>query len=173
MPGRASRSPSQTAVEGAPTALAFGNVQATLLPRARYSVTAYALITDTTMKDPWSEVAALDITFGWGAVASPAVLRYLTFHLKRRYVSVRWSQPLPLGPREVMTHLSNHHLIAAGPEVAAELGRIQPGDLVTVEGDLVDLTVDGQTMRTSLTRTDVGNGACEVLYVERVRRQPR
>ena len=143
-----------------------------MTPRARYRLTAYALITDTTMRDAWSDVARLDVAFGWGPVATTPVLRRLSFHLKRRYVSVRWGASLPLGPQQVMTHLSNHHLIAANEAVASTLGRIQPGDLVTLEGDLVDLNVNGQTMRTSLSRADIGNGACEVLYVERVERRP-
>ena len=171
-PDRVSSAPEQTLVEGAPTTLTFGRTEAVLTPRARYRLTAYALITDDTMRDPWSDVAGLDVAFGWGPVASATVLRRLHFHLKRRYVSVRWGQALPLGPRQVMNHLANHHLIAADADVARTLGRIRPGDLVTLEGDLVDVSVDGQLMRTSLSRTDIGNGACEVLYVERVTRKP-
>ncbi|MEO1335444.1 MAG: hypothetical protein AAFV29_07355, partial [Myxococcota bacterium] len=124
-------------------------------------------ITDDTMRDPWSNVAGLDIAFGWGPVASPTVLRAMQFHLKRRYVSVRWNGAMPLGQHEVMHHLANHHLIAADADVAARLATIRPGDLVTLTGDLVDLKVRGQTMRTSLSRKDTGNGACEVMYVER------
>ena len=164
--------PEQTSVQGAPTALRFGDVEAILTARARYRIRAYALIVDASMRDAWSDVARLDVAFGWGPVATTPVLRGLNFHLKRRYVSVRWGTQLPLGPRQVMNHLSNHHLIAADTAVAEALAKVRPGDLVTLEGDLVDLQVRGQTMRTSLSRTDVGNGACEVLFVEHIERQP-
>ncbi len=171
-PGLVAADPEQTPVRGVPTALKFGDVEAILTARARYRIRAYALIVDASMHDAWSDVARLDVAFGWGPVAKTSVLRRLSFHLKRRYVSVRWGARLPLGPREVMNHLSNHHLIAADSEVAETLAKLRPGDLVTLEGDLVDLQVHGQTMRTSLSRTDVGNGACEVVFVEHVDRQP-
>ena len=167
-PSLVSKAPLQTPLEGAPIQLPFGDVTATLVPRARYALTAYALITDNTMFDPWADVAGLDITFGWGPVASPAILRHLSLHLRRRYVSVRWDAEMPLSSAVVMQHLSNHHLIAGDPDVAKTLGKIRPGDLVEMEGALVDLTVRGRRMRTSLTRDDTGNGACEVLFVERV-----
>ena len=166
-PGRTT-APIQTLTKGVPNALAFGSVQASLTPRARYRLTAYALITDNTMRDAWSAVSGLDIAFAWGRVAHPAVLRHLVFHLKRRYLSVYFRGSPPVGPKTIMNHLGNHHLVAADEEVAAALARIQPGDLVSLEGDLVDIVVAGQHLKTSLSRTDAGDGACEVLYVERV-----
>ncbi len=166
--GSAMSDPEQTLVQGAPNDLQFGSTRAILTPRARYRITAYALITDDSMRDPWSDVASHDITFGWGPVASPGILRGLKFHLKRRYVSVYWLREIPFGTREVMRHLANHHLIPAGPDIEEALSNIRRGDLVTLEGDLVDVQVGRHIMRTSLSRDDVGNNACEVMYVESV-----
>ena len=109
-PQRARQEPKQTRVRGARNQVAFGSIDAVLTPRARYQITAYALITDDTMRDDWSDVAALDVTFGWGPVAIPAVLKQLRFHLKRRYVSVRWDGRLPIDAHQVMNNLSNPSL---------------------------------------------------------------
>lgn len=167
-PGTAPNPPEQTAIEEPSFTRAWGETSARITPRARYRVDAVVLIKDTSMDDAWSDVAGLDVALGWGPMASGPLLSQLSFHLKRRYVSVRWGGDFPLGSRDVMQHLSNHHLIAASAEVATQLAKLRPGQHVTLDGRLVDLEVGGQTIRTSLTRDDIGNGACEVLLVESV-----
>jgi hypothetical protein len=54
--------------------------------------------------------------------------------------------------------------------MARQIGSIRVGDQIRMTGLLVDykVTKAGQdifTRRTSLTRDDTGNGACEILYV--------
>lgn len=144
----------------------------TVTPRARYHVEAIALITDTP-DDPWSHAAPVDVALGWGPMRAPALLGQLSFHLSRRYVSVRWSGDFPLSSKQVMQNLANHHLVPHDAEVEDEIRAIRAGDRVVLDGLLVDLSAPGQPpMRTSLTRDDIGNGACEVMYVTRVSRQP-
>jgi hypothetical protein len=63
-----------------------------------------------------------------------------------------------------------NHLIPASSAIARRIQAIHVGDQIRMTGLLVDYTVtrDGQTIftrRTSLTRSDTGNGACEILYV--------
>jgi len=62
---------------------------------------------------------------------------------------------------------ANHHLIASSSAIRETLERIRPGHRVLLEGQLVDVDVAGHVMRTSLSRTDKGDGACEVLFVTR------
>jgi hypothetical protein len=72
------------------------------------------------------------------------------------------------------SHIANNHLIPANEEVADALARIAIGDLVTLHGKLVDLEIHDAggrqvfSARTSLTRDDVGSGACEIIWVESV-----
>jgi hypothetical protein len=154
-------------VEAAPFTLEWGETRATLTPRARYRVEAVVLARDASMDDPWSEVAALDVALGWGPMSSGPILKHLRFHLRRRYVSVRWDGDFPLGTQDVMHNLSNHHLVAASEAVAETLGELRPGHHVVLEGLLVDLDVGGHRMPTSLRRDDRGDGACEVLFVRK------
>jgi hypothetical protein len=67
--------------------------------------------------------------------------------------------------------LSNNHLVTDDPAIARELRKVRIGDQVHFKGYLVDYTTirNGQPggMRVSSTvRTDTGNGACEVVFVE-------
>ena len=54
-------------------------------------------------------------------------------------------------------------------DVKRALARVRVGDIVELEGLLVDLwRDDGGQARTSLRRDDTGAGACEIIWVERL-----
>jgi len=148
-----------------------------LAPRASYRITGYAVDTSTKLLDEWDFVVPMDVALVWGPVADPSVLARLSFHLSERYVSWRWEGAPPLPERVLVSHIANNHLIPATEEVEREMKRIRTGELVTLEGKLVDLEIrDGRgavrrLARTSLTRDDVGSGACEQIWVESVRRE--
>lgn len=64
---------------------------------------------------------------------------------------------------------ANMHLIAANSDVAAVIADARVGQILSLEGLLVDVRrPDGGGMRTSLTRDDTGAGACEIVWVERI-----
>ena len=47
------------------------------------------------------------------------------------------------------------------------LPKLRPGQLVTIDGYLVDVRGPGGfAWNTSRTRTDTGNGACEIVWVD-------
>jgi hypothetical protein len=46
---------------------------------------------------------------------------------------------------------------------------IRVNDWVTLEGQLVQVVFQEGTWTSSLTRSDSGDGACEILYVTRIR----
>jgi hypothetical protein len=167
VPGLAVANPTQTNVEARPTSLMFGKTAASLLARARYSTKAWVVAEDDDFDDPFAEVMPIDVALAWGPVANPQILEEMSFHLARRYVSIRWSGDMPLDQQAVMGHLANHHLIASTDEVSAQLARVRTGDLLSLEGYLVDVDAAGQKIRTSLSRDDIGNGSCEILWVER------
>ena len=50
---------------------------------------------------------------------------------------------------------------------AAFLGGVNPGQIATIGGYLVDVRgPNGFAWNTSLTRRDTGDGACEIVWVE-------
>ena len=67
--------------------------------------------------------------------------------------------------------LSNNHLLAATPEVADRIRSIHIGDQIAFDGYLVNYYPVGfpeNIRKTSLVRTDTGNGACEVVFVKNI-----
>ena len=175
-PERAAGEPEQVLVTNEP-AIEFEakHHHIRLQPRATYKITGYAAETSRKLLDQWDFVVPMDVALVWGSIADPAVLSHLKFHLSERYVSYRYDAGTPaVAVGKLPSHIANNHLIPANEEVADALARIAIGDLVTLHGKLVDLEIHDAggrqvfSARTSLTRDDVGSGACEIIWVESV-----
>lgn len=67
--------------------------------------------------------------------------------------------------------LSNNHLLSDDKRVREKIRSVQIGDQIRMKGMLVNYSAasaPGWTRDSSITRTDTGNGACEVFFVEEV-----
>ncbi|MCB0319766.1 MAG: hypothetical protein KDD60_02500, partial [Bdellovibrionales bacterium] len=67
------------------------------------------------------------------------------------------------------TQLSNNHILSRREEVRSLLSDVHRGDQIQLKGMLVDYAdkrYPSNFRRTSTVRTDTGNGACEVFFVE-------
>jgi 3-mercaptopyruvate sulfurtransferase SseA len=75
--------------------------------------------------------------------------------------------PIPL--RDIETQSANMHMVPADESVERTLMEARAGNIVKLSGYLIDARApDGFRMRSSLTRQDIGPGACEVIWVERI-----
>jgi hypothetical protein len=163
--------PLQTDANGAPV-IVRGRWM--LTPRATYDITARILSREDYRFDPIADLAPLDLALGWGPMSDNRVLQALKISQGARFYSWRpVTESLPIDLREVTRYSANTHVIPANASVAAELARLRlGGEVVQLTGLLVDGTRDdGMTIRTSLTRTDSGAGACEFVLVQQVQVQ--
>lgn len=77
----------------------------------------------------------------------------------------RWGADVSFYPEE----LSNNHLITNDPAIREQIANLVVGDQITIQGLLVNYSEErwnGRYRNSSLTRTDTGNGACEVIFVQ-------
>lgn len=156
--------PQQRGIAAPLPSIARGDFQ--LLRRAHYALTARLLARETYRLGQGADLAPLDFALGWGPMSDSGVLDALEVHQSGRFFHVRWSEP-PIAASEIMAHAANVHLIAADGGVARALDRMRPGQVVQLQGYLVDaLRSDGWNWTTSLTRRDTGAGACELMLVE-------
>jgi hypothetical protein len=66
------------------------------------------------------------------------------------------------------------HLIAADRDVERDIGRTRVGDVVRFDGYLVEANwPNGYKWTSSLSRSDSGAGACELVWVEHFEIAPR
>lgn len=139
-----------------------------ITPRAAYDVAARVGATE---RYRWGASGALlpwDFVLAWGAATREPAWSHVAYVQTGRFYN--WStRDASLDPGYVSSHTANTHLIPASRRVAFALAHVRRGDVVRLEGDLVDVDgPDGFVWKTSLTRTDTGPGACETLYVRAV-----
>jgi hypothetical protein len=114
-----------------------------------------------------ADLSPLDLALGWGPMSDDRILADIEITQSRRWY--RWrAERLPIPRRELERHSGNMHLIPGDDAVADALSRVRPGHVVELDGSLVRVDADdGWHWTSSLSRGDTGEGACELIYVER------
>lgn len=138
----------------------------TLKTRAHFALTARVLSREDYHLDAGASLAPVDLALGWGRMSDTQVLHDITVSQENRFY--HWHvDHFPIPRREIETSSANMHMIPADAVVRRELDRVRTGEVVHLEGFLVDASrPDGWHWHTSVTREDTGNGACELFYVE-------
>jgi hypothetical protein len=137
-----------------------------LTPVANIDIEARVLGREIYRFDSVAALAPVDLALGWGAMSDSEVLK--SIHLRQGERFLYWSTDHFPVPREVIeTSATNAHMIPATPEIEAQLRAIRPGEVVRFSGTLVNAyrPTDGRSWKTSLSRSDTGDGACEIVYV--------
>jgi len=116
--------------------------------------------------DRGARISPTDLALGWGPMADPQVLARIDISQGNRWYHWR-TDDFPIPRREIETHSANMHLIPADATVARALQRVEPGQRIALSGQLVRVVGDdGFHWQSSLTREDVGQGACELIWVQ-------
>lgn len=169
--------PKQVRVSRKPIDTVVNNVGYSIQPR--YSYDMRALVVSVHDSDTWWDYAhkawndnvnVVDLCVVWGENAASGVYHYLGFS------NDQWTchiQPTSADAAQLTDWdaVANNHMVTDDPAVARRLRQVRIGDQIRVQGYLVDYTtyVQGREQGrrvSSDVRTDRGNGACEVLYVE-------
>ncbi len=117
-------------------------------------------------EDALSAVSPVDLAVAWGAAARrPAREAVELTQSDRRYNwRVRQSDMDVPGVRRFTSSSGNWHMIPASADVGRDLSRVARGDVIQIEGDLVQVTfTNGVYYRSSTSRDDTGGGACEIV----------
>jgi hypothetical protein len=140
---------------------------AVLDPLTTYKLKARVLSTERYWIDNGAKIAPIDIAVGWGPASDSELLDKLTIRQAGRFYYYSWSGDAPADPRVIGLNSANIHVIPANKYIADEVMRLRKGDLITMSGYLVRANFrDGSDWKSSLTREDAGNGACELMYVQ-------
>jgi hypothetical protein len=138
-----------------------------LKPLALFSVDARVLHRRSYRYDAGAALVPVDLALGWGPMSDQSVLDRLHVSQSMRFYWYEYKLPPPIPPADIVSHSANMHIIPATPAIASRCESLRPGSLVHLIGDLVEATGPGIAhWRSSLSRTDTGNGACELFYVE-------
>ncbi|MEC7120697.1 MAG: hypothetical protein VXW65_12460 [Pseudomonadota bacterium] len=119
--------------------------------------------------DEGAKFSPVDFAVGMNRMQQPEIYQQFKITQRNRWYYWRVDQ-FPIPRREIEINSANMHIIPANTAVAAELKRVKPDDLVELKGVLVEIShPNGWRWRSSLTREDTGDGACELMRVDQVR----
>jgi len=150
-------------------AFQFGDYQ--LTPLAEFDVEARVLSVEKYRTDASSGLSPIDFALGWGPMSDSAVLEHFRVTQGARFFTI-YPDEQAIDIKLALLNAANMHLIPATGTLEDELKRVRPGNVVRLRGKLVSaLGPNNFTWRSSLTRTDTGNGACELLFVEALERR--
>lgn len=155
--------PEQTALHDA-LPLPLGDYR--LQPLADFRLEARVLSRAVYRFDRESQLAPVDLLLGWQRMSDSAVVDRFRFSQSGRWGYWRYSGEPPLPIAEINRSAANMHLIAAEPWIEHQLRRVRVGQVVRIEGQLVEVEhPDGWRWRSSLSREDTGAGSCELVLV--------
>ncbi len=139
-----------------------------LTPLAAFSIRARVLATTDYYFGREAELSPIDLALGWGRMSDEEVLKDISITQGGRFYYWRVNA-FPIPREEIQTHSANMHMIPADADVRKALQSIRVGNVVRLHGYLVEAkAADGWRWRSSLTREDIGSGACELVLVQSV-----
>ena len=157
--------PRQTVADSA----AFEHQGYTLHPLENFDIRARVLAAEHCSADREADLSPVDLALGWGSMSDSAVIDRLSISQSGRFYLWRYENEPPIPTQEIISHSANMHMIPASSEIKRELKELRPGEIVSLNGYLVEATAnDGWHWRSSLTREDSGDGACEVIWVKNI-----
>ena len=118
--------------------------------------------------DEQAKFSPIDYAVSWGLCAQPEIARHITVTQYNRYLNWKMDRvPVPIEQAKQM--VSNMHIIPSNPQIAKAIKQVKRGDLVRLQGELVEVRDKDLIWKSSLTPTDTGDGACEVFRVSSIK----
>ena len=112
-----------------------------------------------------SQISRYDFALAWGDLNKSEIDEHIKYHQSGRWYSFQLLPSCPVGIDYVARHSANVHLIHQDQEILRQIKKVRKNDYVRLEGYLVEAQFESGPWRSSLTRDDTGNGACEIMYV--------
>ncbi len=155
--------PVQTDLE-TPETFRFKKYNITLL--SQFSIEAKVLSKKDYHHGRETDLSPTDLALGWGRMSDESILKKIKISQSGRWYHWRVKE-FPIPRKEIETHSANMHIIPATSVVTSILKNVKKGQIIKMDGYLVNVNGDdGWSWQSSLTRDDTGNHACEIVYVE-------
>lgn len=117
--------------------------------------------------DPQAQFSPIDYAVTRGIFTEPEIARQISINQYDRYLNWKMAKP-PIHPRLATQLVSNMHIIPANPQIAKEIKKVQRGDLVRLEGELVQINAKDLVWKSALDWNGIGDGACKLIRVESI-----
>jgi hypothetical protein len=144
---------------------------------ARLHIRARLLSRSNVSLSGWNDISPVDLGLAWGEMSDSRVLdqldisqysapisgtRFLFVGIPPESQIAHWSRERI----DALFHQATHiHTIPATPEMEQRISHLRPGQIITLEGELVQVE-DAQGRRGLTSSTVLGDRDCEVMWVE-------
>lgn len=171
----AKEDPVQTKTEAKSFNKAYGDIGCTIIPQADYKITAK--VQSKHKISYWSDTAEslskYDLALSWGELINSKYDKYISYSQTGRQYMFMYKDECPLTGEYISEHSANTHIIAANNNILSGVKDIKEGDIVYLEGYLVNVFMNNKgnsyEWNTSLARNDNSyNSGCEILYVNKL-----
>jgi hypothetical protein len=137
-----------------------------ITPLADFSLHGLVLSRENYYSGRESDLSPVDFAIGWARMSDQSVVDRLDISQGGRWY--KWSCDIfPIPRREIEQSSANMHIIPANEQVEDAIDEVVRGSVVSLSGYLVKVTSEGNWRWSSSTsRNDVGDGACELIWVE-------
>jgi hypothetical protein len=138
----------------------------TITPLAEFHLKARVLSYENYHLGKESKISPVDLALGWGPMSDQINLDQIEIKQRNRWYYWK-TKSLPAPQNIITSNSANMHIIPATEKIDKELSVIRRGSLVELSGYLVMInTNEGWTWKSSLSRRDSGEGACELFWVD-------
>ncbi|MBN2222230.1 MAG: hypothetical protein JW708_08435 [Vallitaleaceae bacterium] len=119
-------------------------------------------------EDLAAQISPIDLALAWGDINNPSIDKYVEYSQKDRwyFFSVNVKAPVPI--EYVDYYSANTHLVPANLQVKEVLMNVDEEDYIHLTGYLINAYFENGYWKTSLLRSDTGDGSCEIMYVTHV-----
>ena len=156
------------------TASSWTTAECKFLPLAEIRVHARVLATERYWLGRTAKLSPVDLAIGWGEMSAQKILDELIITQGGRWYSLRARNgSFPVALELLQAKSANMHMIPATDTIREQLLNIRKGDIIRFDGTLVEVSwPDGARWRSSLRRTDTGDGSCELVWLKELNVEP-
>ena len=138
----------------------------TIIPLQSFQIEARVLSTKNYSLGREADLSPVDFALGWGSMSDEAILSKVDISQSNRFYYWHVDE-FPIPRRDIETQSANMHMIPATSQIEKMLKAVRPGQVVKFSGYLIEAKAsDGWHWKSSLSREDTGNGACELVFVK-------
>ncbi|WOO42468.1 hypothetical protein [Rubellicoccus peritrichatus] len=138
-----------------------------IMPLQNYSIRARVLSRKRYRNDGSSDISPIDFALGWGPMSDNVNLDGISIKQRHRWFFIGDVRSDQIAD---MHFAANTHIIPADEDIRRSVLAVREGHVIEAEGYLVEcIQGNNPPWRSSLSRTDTGDGACEVFYVNSIK----
>lgn len=140
-----------------------------ITPLATYSLSGRVLGVEE-YSDIQSDISPVDVAVGWGLMSDEMNLNRMKVSQNNRWYYWKAKTDF-IKNDDIIKNSSNNHIVSDDEFIINQIKKLREGELIKLDGFLISAIRNKDKFQwvSSLSRTDVDNGSCELFYVKSIK----